>query len=283
MAETAWRIEAQAATATSNSQPTASSSTTNPANSASFNDDLSNADSCDDKFQARAIIEEEIFRQYIANIGVDKHHTVYPHLTDLNRYIILTSSNVALWAKAIHSKEPGVSVLCPPALMKYYNQRSAPAPAVQHPAPPSTPQMDRQEMVATLVEVYHATLGSAQSATSQRVQSPSVHPPTAQSPLAWSPSPVIPVKACNNHAPVIPVKAGDNHGSMADYLRFAGVLNTEQTMQILQHHEVDHYLILGVNYMSLSELQSLGLSVGTLAWLRRNVGQYQQSLAAQRP
>ncbi|KAH9441291.1 hypothetical protein Pst134EB_029953 [Puccinia striiformis f. sp. tritici] len=61
--------------------------------------------------------------------------------------------------------------------------------------------------------------------------------------------------------------------SMQDYLSFVGVPNIVATSTVLEVHEVDDYTMFKPDYMSLEQLEKLGLSVSTLAKLCRNVGQ----------
>ncbi|KNF06421.1 hypothetical protein PSTG_00304 [Puccinia striiformis f. sp. tritici PST-78] len=62
-------------------------------------------------------------------------------------------------------------------------------------------------------------------------------------------------------------------------LVFVGVPNIEATLTVLEVHNVDDYTMFKSVYMSLEQLEKIGLPVGTLVELCCNVGQYQRSLA----
>ncbi|KAA1064566.1 hypothetical protein PGT21_008099 [Puccinia graminis f. sp. tritici] len=70
-------------------------------------------------------------------------------------------------------------------------------------------------------------------------------------------------------------------GELLEYLRFAGVANTEETMRVLKRNDVDSYTMFSEGFLSSDQLQQLGLTVGTLAKLCRNVGRYERSRAQQ--
>ncbi|KAA1083372.1 hypothetical protein PGTUg99_030823 [Puccinia graminis f. sp. tritici] len=141
-----------------------------------FDQDDDAEDSCDDGFDARRIIEEQIFQKYAGNTGVDPRHTVYPHPTDVNRYIILTSGNVTSWARVIHGKDKGT--LSP-------------------------------EMVASIVNIC----------TERMARKRPLSPDMATS----------------------AVGVAGPKGKLLEYLLFAGVANTEETMRVLKRNEVDSY------------------------------------------
>ncbi|OAV85557.1 hypothetical protein PTTG_30435, partial [Puccinia triticina 1-1 BBBD Race 1] len=67
---------------------------------------------------------------------------------------------VALWAKSIHLKEPGVSLLSPPATLKYYKRKTKKSsPLDASPGAPGPP-LGSSDLVASLVEACRATIGS---------------------------------------------------------------------------------------------------------------------------
>ena len=61
---------------------------------------------------------------------------------------------------------------------------------------------------------------------------------------------------------------------LIEYLKFAGVLPTEKTLAILAGKDIDSYQMFADGYMSNEDLKGLGLTKGTLAKLRNNVGPY---------
>ncbi|EFP81229.1 uncharacterized protein PGTG_06850 [Puccinia graminis f. sp. tritici CRL 75-36-700-3] len=262
IAATVQRHEAQVATARAafGSQPVPSGAAA-PSESQAIGQGLFDLnedaeDSCDKAFDARKIIEEDIFKKYIGNVGVDARHTVYPHPTDVNRYIILTSGNVASWARAIQAKECGVSLTSPPRCLKYYHQktrasnlsqaRGGPQPA-EVPSSTSDVMAMTPEMVSEVVEICHQTLAR------KRPHSPS---------LSGS-----------------PVGVARGEGELGDYLDFAGIAKKEETLGVLARHGVDSYDMFQDGFMTPDQLNTLGLPVGTLAKLCRNVARYEQSLA----
>ena len=123
-------------------------------------DDDSDGDSCNEDFKARTIIKVDLFNKYKQNTGVVSSHPIYPDPTDVNRYIILTPGNVALWAKAIHLKEPGVGLLSPPATLKYYNRKTKKSLLLDASPGAPGPQLGSSDLVASLVEACRATIGS---------------------------------------------------------------------------------------------------------------------------
>ncbi|KAI9629718.1 hypothetical protein KEM48_012782 [Puccinia striiformis f. sp. tritici PST-130] len=166
----------------------------------------------------RIISEEILYAKYPINTSYDQ---IYPNPTDADRYILLTSGNVVLWAKAMHRRQPGVNIFTPPAGMKFLVR-----PAQQHMNTPCQSQ-----------------------------------PPLAKSSIQ---------------------RHGDmdvGATSMRDYLSFVGVPNIEATLTVLEVHNVDDYTMFKSVYMSLEQLEKIGLPVGTLVELCCNVGQYQRSLA----
>ncbi|KAA1115323.1 hypothetical protein PGT21_035236 [Puccinia graminis f. sp. tritici] len=224
-----------------------------------FDQDDDAEDSCDEGFDARRIIEEQIFQKYAGNTGVDPRHTVYPHPTDVNRYIILTSGNVTSWARAIHGKHKGVSLTTPPSRLKFYNKRTResaplrpgdPSSAATPDASAPTSQALSPEMVASIVDIC----------TERMARKRPLSPDMATS----------------------AVGVAGPEGELLEYLLFAGVANTEETMRVLKRNEVDSYTMFAEGFFTKDQLQQLGLTVGTLAKLCRNVGRYERSRAQAR-
>ncbi|WAQ91649.1 hypothetical protein PtA15_15A38 [Puccinia triticina] len=209
-------------------------------------DDDSDGDSCNEDFKARTIIKVDLFNKYKQNTGVVSSHPIYPDPTDVNRYIILTPGNVALWAKAIHLKEPGVGLLSPPATLKYYNRKTKKSLLLDASPGAPGPQLGSSDLVASLVEACRATIRS--NATNLNlVQSP----------------PSLDAGSLEGDPPLL-----------IEYLKFAGVLPTEKTLAILAGKDIDSYQMFADGYMSNEDLKGLGLTKGTLAKLRNNVGPY---------
>ncbi|KAA1108362.1 hypothetical protein PGT21_009694 [Puccinia graminis f. sp. tritici] len=220
---------------------------------------LGSEDSCDDGFDARRIIEEQIFPKYAGNTGVDPRHMVYPHPTDVNRYIILTSGHVTSWARAIHGKDKGVSLTTPPSRLKFYNKRTResaplrpgePSSAATPDALAPTSQTLSPEMVASIVDIC----------TERMARKRPLSPDMATS----------------------AVGVAGPEGELLEYLLFAGVANTEETMRVLKRNKVNSYTMFAEGFFTKDQLQQLVLTVGTLAKLCRNVGRYERSRAQAR-
>ncbi|KAA1091664.1 hypothetical protein PGT21_036631 [Puccinia graminis f. sp. tritici] len=261
MAATARRHQAQAATARavferhSGASGSVAPSQIVPTEQPSFFDLVdSGEDSCDDGFDARKIIEEEIFKKYSGNIGVDPKHSVYPHPTDVNRYIILTSGNVASWAQAID----GVSLTSPPSELNYYNRK---ARRVANPSDsPDTSATLTPEMVAAIVRACK------EPSDCKRPHSPEATGFARKRALSLEPT---------GSAVAVGVAQGD----MMEYLLFAGVPKPDETMRLLEKSDVDSYEMFADGFMRQDQLDAIGLTVGTLAKLCRNVKRYERSLA----
>ncbi|KAA1111085.1 hypothetical protein PGT21_036389 [Puccinia graminis f. sp. tritici] len=259
MAQTVCRHAAQMATLMSvldkhpstsaDGPPGAPLSQTLPLGQTPFDLDDDAEDSCDESFDAQKIIEEEIFRKYSGNIGVDPSHSVYPHPTDVNWYVILTAGN--------HGKVKGVSLTSPPSCVKFYNRKTRKSTHVdpnEHPVTPHVPplaasanrpdasppmgQIVTLDLVASIVEICTETISKKQ----------------ARSPESSS----------------LPVGVAGSEGQLLDYVKFAGVANPEETMRVLERNEVDSYTMFAEGFFTPEQLQQLGLTVGTLAKLCRN-------------
>ncbi|WAQ92237.1 hypothetical protein PtA15_16A143 [Puccinia triticina] len=260
LAETVRRNEARAATQASRAR----ARLTQSGSLGTVDDVDSEGDSCDEEFEARAIIKEDVLNKYKRNTGVDPSHPVYPDPTDINRYIILTPGNVALWAKSI---EPGVSLLSPPGSIKYYSRKAKgglPGPSE------AEPHMNTADLVATMVQVYHATIGSKPPAT-----------PLAPAPVTTGGD--YPGPWGNPSVVLGPGSVGDNPGLLMDYLTFAGVSDPADTLDRLMREDINSYTMFAPGYLRKADVEKLGLSVGTLARLCRGVDPYHRSLAHGHP
>ncbi|KAA1125652.1 hypothetical protein PGTUg99_017727 [Puccinia graminis f. sp. tritici] len=265
MAATVRRHEAQQATARAVFERQSGASGSGPASQILPNQqpsmfDLvdSGEDSCDEGFDARKIIEEDIFRKYSGNIGVDPKHSVYPHPTVVNRYIILTSGNVASWARAI---EAGVSLTSPPSGLNYYNRKARKVSNLW--ASPDSSATLTPEMIATIIQACNEKSDCKRQhspETSEFDRKRAVSPETFGSAVA--------VGVCGAQ------------GDLLEYLRFAGVSKPKETMRLCEKHDVDSYEMFAEGFMRRDQLDAIGLTVGTLAKLCRNVGRYERSLAS---
>jgi hypothetical protein len=103
------------------------------------------------------------------------------------------------------------------------------------------------EMVSEVVEICHQTMARKQA-----------HSPSLS---------------------VSPVGVARGEGELLDYLGFAGIANKDKTMGVLARHGVDSYDMFQDGFMTSEQLNVLGLPVGTLAKLCRNVSRYERSLA----
>ncbi|POW05974.1 hypothetical protein PSHT_10540 [Puccinia striiformis] len=140
-----------------------------------------------------------------------------------------------------HRRQPGVNIFTPPAGMKFLVR-----PAQQHMNTPcqSQPPLAKSSMLdqANLV----VTVVEAVRLANKRLVLPTGSATTAKDMETWT---------------------------------FVGVPNIEATLTVLEVHNVDDYTMFKSVYMSLEQLEKIGLPVGTLVELCCNVGQYQRSLA----
>ncbi|OAV99807.1 hypothetical protein PTTG_25302 [Puccinia triticina 1-1 BBBD Race 1] len=268
LAETVRRNEARAVTQASRARACLTQS--GSLGTGSIDDIDSEGDSCDEEFEARAIIKEDILNKYKRNTGVDPSHPVYPDPTDINQYIILTPANVALWAKAMHNQEPGVSLLSPPGSIKYYTRKPKRGLAGHSDA---APQMNTADIVATMMQVYQATTGFNPPA-----------PPPAPPPATTSgDDPTLVGNQVNPSVVLGPGSVAENAGSLLDYLNFAGVSDPTKTLDRLMREDIDSYTMFAPGYLRDADMDKLGLSVGTLTRLRGGVDPYHRSLTHGRP
>ncbi|KAI9620489.1 hypothetical protein H4Q26_013701 [Puccinia striiformis f. sp. tritici PST-130] len=143
----------------------------------------------------------------------------------------------------MHRRQPGVNIFTPPAGMKFLvrpAQQHMNTPCQSQPPLAKSSMLDQANLVVTVVEAVRL-------ANKRLVQ-----------------------------------RHGDmdvGATSMRDYLSFVGVPNIEATLTVLEVHNVDDYTMFKSVYMSLEQLEKIGLPVGTLVELCCNVGQYQRSLA----
>ncbi|KAI7961264.1 hypothetical protein MJO28_001753 [Puccinia striiformis f. sp. tritici] len=100
----------------------------------------------------RIISEEILYAKYPINTSYDQ---IYPNPTDADRYILLTSGNVVLWAKAMHRRQPGVNIFTPPAGMKFLvrpAQQHMNTPCQSQPPLAKSSMLDQANLVVTVVE-----------------------------------------------------------------------------------------------------------------------------------
>ncbi|KAA1079005.1 hypothetical protein PGTUg99_021080 [Puccinia graminis f. sp. tritici] len=71
-------------------------------------------------------------------------------------------------------------------------------------------------------------------------------------------------------------------GELLEYLQFAGVMNTKETMRVLKRNDVDSYTMFAEGFFTSDQFQQLGLTVGTLAKPFQNVSRYKCSRAQPR-
>ncbi|PLW36232.1 hypothetical protein PCANC_12417 [Puccinia coronata f. sp. avenae] len=83
-----------------------------------------------------------IYVKYRTNHEFDRFNPVFPHPTNISKYLPLTSGNVQKWGDALLHKTPGVSLESPPSDLVFRTltkklEASIPAPAPR--APPIEP------------------------------------------------------------------------------------------------------------------------------------------------
>ncbi|KAA1095836.1 hypothetical protein PGTUg99_033449 [Puccinia graminis f. sp. tritici] len=136
---TASRCEARDQDARAAMASTSASTTTDAApvpsiSNALEDDELSGPDdelNTYEEFTNKDIHAEQIFQKYAHNTGYDRLLTAYLDPENADRYILLSSGNVAVWAKAMARGDSGVDLSSPPAGLRYEtrNAKASAAPA----------------------------------------------------------------------------------------------------------------------------------------------------------
>ncbi|KAI7949619.1 hypothetical protein MJO28_008440 [Puccinia striiformis f. sp. tritici] len=216
-------------------------------------DDDSEGEITGDEFSTKDIIAEEIYALYPFDPAYDPVHPVYLDPINHKRKIILTTGNVAVWSKAVRERVDGVSVHSPPRSLHWVTHKP-----IQHSARSGAPSaVDPALLAAVAVQMAN--------------QFSQMH-----NPASMGGAPVTPV---NPNLQPPPVMAASGRGSLTDYLRYVGITNIDATLATLTTHEIDHYEMFKPDFLSLEQLEKLGLGVGTLGKLRRHVAAYELSLA----
>ncbi|PLW43396.1 hypothetical protein PCASD_07504 [Puccinia coronata f. sp. avenae] len=98
-----------------------------------------------------------IFDKYAIRDKYESHIPCYPHPTGSERFILLTSDNVELWAKDLLCCTPGFSIDTPPLLLKYETckKRADPTTAA---ASIQSGVLDTSQLVAIATAVAQAQI-----------------------------------------------------------------------------------------------------------------------------
>ncbi|KAI9622774.1 hypothetical protein H4Q26_015058 [Puccinia striiformis f. sp. tritici PST-130] len=88
-----------------------------------------------------------------------------------------------------------------------------------------------------------------------------------------------PVTPVNPNLQPPPAMAASGRGLLTDYLRYVGITNIDATLATLATHKIHHYEMFKPDFLSLEQLEKLGLGVGTLGKLCRHVVAYELSPA----
>ncbi|PLW31538.1 hypothetical protein PCANC_17141 [Puccinia coronata f. sp. avenae] len=112
--------------------------------------------SCEDYEDIKVYIKM-IFDKYAIRDKYESHIPCYPHPTGSERFILLTSDNVGLWAKDLLCCTPGFSIDTPPLLLKYKTckKRAAPTTAA---ASIQSDVLDTSQLVAIATAVAQAQI-----------------------------------------------------------------------------------------------------------------------------
>ena len=81
--------------------------------------DVDEENSSSDEYEDLEIYANQIYEKYAIIQHYDPLLPSYPHPADPERYIILSSANVDVWAKALAKRTPGVTLESPPSSIKY--------------------------------------------------------------------------------------------------------------------------------------------------------------------
>ncbi|KAA1111432.1 hypothetical protein PGTUg99_005848 [Puccinia graminis f. sp. tritici] len=202
-----------------------------------------------EEFTNKDIHAEQIFQKYAHNTGYDRLLTAYLDPENADRYILLSSGNVAVWAKAMARGDSGVDLSSPPAGLRYEtrNAKASAAPAGGQLAPAPETQAGMVSL-ATVKEIIDMCMTRKRAASPASSTGPESYP-------------------------------SNRRGSLEDYLSFAGVPDKEATLQTLAYHGIDQYYLFKPDHLTPANLDELGLTMGTLAKLRANVTRYERSLA----
>ncbi|KNF01958.1 hypothetical protein PSTG_04782 [Puccinia striiformis f. sp. tritici PST-78] len=184
-------------------------------------------------------------------ITAEEIYALYPFdPADDPRKIILTTGNVAVWSKAVME----FRFILPPGLGRstggHINQYNIPRGQV-----PSA--VDSALLAAVAVQMAN--------------QFSQMH-----NPASMGGEPVTPV---NPNLQPPPAMAASGRGLLTDYLRYVGITNIDATLATLATHKIHHYEMFKPDFLSLEQLEKLGLGVGTLGKLCRHVVAYELSPA----
>jgi len=196
--------------------------------------------SSDGEFDDLDVYADEIYAKYGVNTEYDRFHPVYLDPTNADQYILLTSGNVDLWARAMRNRVSGVSIESPPSSLKYLRRK-----AVKGKAPTANASPINTSSNAALVELTKWLVQKGGHARS----SP---PPSSD----------------------VEVPATD----LSDYLDFICIAphKRDGILSTLLHNDIDQYHMF--RSLTVEDLKGLGFNVGVISKLRSNVGRYRVHL-----
>ncbi|KAA1136666.1 hypothetical protein PGTUg99_036842 [Puccinia graminis f. sp. tritici] len=186
---------------------------------------------------------DKIYSKYGMNTEYDRIHPVYLDPTNADRYILLTAGNVDKWAKDLCMRVAGVSLVSPPASIKYLTRK----------APKTQLGPTDNATTNTLLELSRWLVNQNQAVhpVNQRTSPPSL---------------------------VIGEDAAD---TMADYLEFISIAphKRDDILTTLLQNDIDRYKMFRL--LSIEDLKGLGFNIGVIAKLRSNVTRFRSHLAQQ--
>ncbi|KAH9447929.1 hypothetical protein Pst134EB_021920 [Puccinia striiformis f. sp. tritici] len=187
---------------------------------------------------------DKIYQKYGMNTEYDRIHPVYLNPLDADQYILLTSGNVEIWAKALVDRIAGVSLVSAPNTIKYLSCRKQRGGAAG-----LTSKTPNDTGVAT------AALGEI----SKWLTSHPLGGPSQASP----PSSIM----------------GDVDHTLGEYLQFVGIAShkREEVLNILLQNDINHYKMFKV--LTYKQLAALDLNLGVITKLCSNVTKYRSHLA----
>ncbi|EFP77500.2 uncharacterized protein PGTG_03456 [Puccinia graminis f. sp. tritici CRL 75-36-700-3] len=197
-------------------------------------------DSSGPEFEDLEVYSDQIFEKYPMNTKYNRHYPVYLDPTNPDRYILLTSGNVDIWAKDLCSRVPGVSLVSPPSSIKYQSRKQT-----EKEKAPSTVE---SSSTASLVELTKWLI-------EQKNGMPRSSPPSS---------------VCGDTTTTVDI---------GDYLNFVCIApnKREGIRNTLLHNDIDCYKMF--KNLVVDDLKALGFNVGIITKLRSNVTRYRAHLA----
>ena len=200
----------------------------------------------------------KIYDKYGMNHNYDRVHPVFPHPTNVTKYILLTAGNVRIWENAL------VRIL----IIIYLTDHFSNWISVSSPSPPS-------QIKYLLVKQKSASLGPTPSSENAVILS-ALATLLEQNQASNSSQ----VRTNNTSPPNSPVDPGLQN--IDDYLAFIGCdpPEVEHFGRILREKGFISYLTFASHNLSNDPLLEMGFSLGLVLRLRDNVARFSKHLKA---